>query len=64
MSIVIMLIVALAFVLIGSAIIIALARATDERKIYAFRMVGVMALALGVVLIISASAMWRWATTA
>jgi hypothetical protein len=52
--------VAAVFVLIGAGLLLALLRPASEGRVYAFRMVGIMALAMGVVLAASASAMWRW----
>lgn len=44
----------------GTWMLLKLRRATDARRIYAYRMVGIMALAGGVVLAMSATAMWQW----
>ena len=64
-SIVIMYAVAAVFTLIGAGLLFALLqRGRSESKIYAYRMIGVMALALGIVLAISATAMWRWSVAA
>lgn len=59
-SIAIMYVVALVFTLAGVALLLALLRPASDGKVYAYRMVGIMALALGIVLIMSASAMWHW----
>lgn len=64
MSIAIMYVVAAIFTIVGAGLLLALTQKVDEQKIYAFRMIGIMALALGVVLIMSASAMWHWSMTA
>ncbi|MFS0773555.1 hypothetical protein [Sphingomonas sp. 1P08PE] len=34
-----------------------------ERQVYAYRMVGIMALSAGIVLAMSATAMWSWSVT-
>ena len=44
----------------GAALLLALTRPNGPAKIYVYRMAGIMALALGVVLAFSATAMWRW----
>ena len=64
LSIAIMYGVAALFTVIGAVLLLGLVRETKERKIYAFRMVGIMALSLGVVLAMSATAMWRWSVAA
>ncbi len=56
----IMFAVAAALALVGVGLLAALARPSGPAKIYVFRMVGIMALAAGVVLALSASAMWNW----
>jgi ABC-type lipopolysaccharide export system ATPase subunit len=56
----IMYVVAALFALIGAGLLLALLRPSGAGKVYAFRMVGIMALALGAVLAASATAMWRW----
>ena len=48
--------------LVGIGLLAALARPSGPAKIYVFRMAGIMALAAGVVLAFSASAMWRWSS--
>ena len=45
---------------VGLTLLLALLRPTGERKVYAFRMAGIMGLAMGVVLAASATAMWQW----
>jgi hypothetical protein len=52
--------VALVFALIGAGLLLALARPRSEGQVYAFRMIGIMALAGGIVLAMSATAMWQW----
>jgi len=52
--------VAALFTLIGAGLLLALLRPASAGKVYAFRMIGIMALSLGIVLIMSASAMWHW----
>jgi hypothetical protein len=59
-SIAIMFAVAALFTLIGVGLLLALLRPASAGKVYAFRMIGIMALSLGIVLIMSASAMWHW----
>lgn len=39
-----------------------LRRPQGEARVYVYRMVGIMALALGAVLAMSAAAMWQWST--
>ncbi len=63
-SIAIMYGVAALFTVIGVALLLALLRKRSEAKVYAFRMVGIMALSLGIVLAMSATAMWRWSLAA
>ena len=62
LQVVIMYAVAAVFGLLGAGLLLALARPSGPAKVYVFRMAGIMALALGVVLAVSASAMWRWST--
>ena len=59
-QVLIMYAVAAVFVLLGVGLLLALTRPSGPAKIYVFRMVGIMALSLGVVLAFSATAMWRW----
>ena len=63
-SIAIMYGVAALFAGIGTMLLLLLIRQTSEAKTYAFRMVGIMALSLGIVLAMSATAMWRWSLAA
>lgn len=46
--------------LVGAGLLIALTRPSGPAKVYVFRMAGIMALAAGAVLAMSATAMWRW----
>ena len=57
---IIMYAVAAVFVLLGTGLLLALAMPRSEGQVYAFRMVGIMALSGGVVLAMSATAMWQW----
>jgi len=57
---IIMYAVALVFTLLGAGLLLALARPRTPGQVYAFRMVGIMALSGGVVLAMSATAMWQW----
>ena len=59
-SIAIMYGVAALFTALGVALLLALVRQQSEARVYAYRMVGIMALSLGIVLAMSATAMWRW----
>ena len=52
--------VAAVLTLVGAGLLLALARPSGPAKVYVFRMTGIMALAAGAVLAMSASAMWRW----
>lgn len=52
--------VAALFSAIGAGLLLALTRPSGPAKVYVFRMAGIMALSLGVVLAFSATAMWRW----
>jgi hypothetical protein len=63
-QIIIMFAVAAVFSLLGFGLLLALARPAGPAKVYVFRMVGIMALSLGVVLAFSATAMWQWSTEA
>lgn len=54
--------VALVFALVGAVLLLALARPRSAGQVYAFRMIGIMTLAGGVVLAMSATAMWQWST--
>ena len=52
--------VSVAFVVAGAGLLLALLRPAGPGKVYAFRMIGIMAVAVGVVLFFSATAMWQW----
>ncbi|TCP34239.1 hypothetical protein [Sphingomonas sp. BK235] len=56
----IMFAVAAPFTLAGAWLLAQLRHPLPEARVYAYRMVGVMALAGGVVLALSAAAMWQW----
>ena len=64
LSIAIMYIVALIFAGVGTGLLAMLTRRVSEQKVYAYRMIGIMALSLGVVLLMSATAMWHWSVAA
>ena len=57
---IIMFIVAAIFSAVGTGLLLALARPRTQGQVYAFRIIGIMALSGGVVLAMSATAMWRW----
>lgn len=59
LSIAIMFAVVAVLVLMGIGLIAALARPASPGRVYAFRMIGIMALAGGAVLAMSATALWR-----
>lgn len=59
-QVVIMFAVAALFGCIGLGLLLALRRPQGPARVYVYRMVGIMALALGVVLAFSAGAMWSW----
>ena len=59
-QIIAMYLVALVFALTGAGLLLALVRPRSEGQVYAFRMIGIMALAGGIVLAMSATAMWQW----
>ena len=61
-QVLIMYAVAAVFTLLGASLLLALVRPSGPAKVYVFRMVGIMALSLGVVLAASATAMWQWST--
>ena len=52
--------VAAVLTLVGAGLLLALIRQSGPAKVYVFRMVGIMALSAGVVLAMSATAMWQW----
>jgi len=59
-SIIIMYAVAAVLALVGAGLLLALTRPSGPAKVYVFRMVGIMLLAGGIVLAMSATAMWNW----
>ena len=59
-QIIIMYGVAAVFSIVGATMLLALTRPAGPAKIYVFRMVGIMALSGGIVLAMSATAMWQW----
>jgi hypothetical protein len=56
----IMFAVALVATLAGAWLLVQLRHPQGEARVYVYRMVGIMAVALGAVLAMSAAAMWRW----
>jgi len=48
--------------LIGAGLLLSLTRPAGPAKVYVYRMVGIMAVAGGIVLAMSAAAMWDWST--
>ncbi|KTT73704.1 hypothetical protein [Sphingomonas endophytica] len=56
----IMFAVAAVFALAGAWLLWQLRRPLGEARVYAYRMTGVMALSGGIVLAMSAAAMWQW----
>ena len=45
---------------VGVALLVSLARPRSQRQVYAFRMIGIMATSAGIVLAVSATALWQW----
>jgi hypothetical protein len=59
----VMYIVAAVLTLAGIVLLARLGSATiSERQVYAYRMIGIMAASAGIVLAMSATAMWTWST--
>ena len=57
----VMYLVALALTVTGIVLLVRLRSATiSERQVYAYRMIGIMAASAGIVLAMSATAMWTW----
>lgn len=56
----IMYVVAAVLTLIGTVLLVRLRGALSERQVYAYRMIGIMAASAGIVLAMSATAMWTW----
>ncbi|RYY11735.1 MAG: hypothetical protein EON55_13660 [Alphaproteobacteria bacterium] len=52
--------VAAVFTLLGTGLLLRLIRPAGPAMVYVFRMVGIMAVSLGIVLAVSATAMWNW----
>ena len=52
--------VAAVFAFVGAWLLLQLRRAQSQPRTYAYRMTGIMALSLGAVLAMSATAMWSW----
>jgi predicted tellurium resistance membrane protein TerC len=63
-QVLIMYAVAALLVVIGAGMLLSLARPAGPARVYVFRMVGIMALAAGIVLGFSAWSMDRWSTDA
>ena len=49
--------------LAGLALLLRLRRPAGPAQVYVFRMAGIMALAAGIVLAMSATAMWQWSAS-
>ena len=56
----IMFAVAAVFGLVGTGLLLALRRPQAPARVYVYRMVGIMAVSLAIVLAFSAHAMWQW----
>ncbi|MEH3047451.1 hypothetical protein [Sphingomonas adhaesiva] len=56
----IMFAVAIVLALAGAWLLLRLRRPQSEARVYAYRMTGIMALAGGIVLAMSATAIWQW----
>lgn len=63
-QVIIMFAVAAVFATVGIGLLLALIRPQTAGKVYAFRMVGIMTLSGGIVLAMSATAMWQWSLEA
>ncbi|HEX8554715.1 MAG TPA: hypothetical protein VF695_08410 [Sphingomonas sp.] len=60
-GVVVMYCVAAVLTVTGAVLLVRLGSSTiTERKTYAYRMIGIMLASAGVVLAMSATAMWRW----
>ena len=60
-NVVVMFVVAALLTVAGVVLLVRIGKATTtERQVYAFRMVGIMLVSAGVVLAMSAGAMWSW----
>lgn len=56
----IMFAVAAIFGIVGTGMLLALRKPQAPARVYVYRMVGIMAVSLAIVLAFSAHAMWRW----
>ncbi len=64
-GVVVMYLVAAVATVAGVLLLLRLRSATiTERKVYAYRMIGIMLASLGIVLAMSATAMWSWSMEA
>jgi hypothetical protein len=59
-GVVVMYAVAAVLSLIGTVLLVRLRGPLSERQVYAYRMIGIMAASAGIVLAMSATAMWTW----
>ena len=60
-GVVIMYLVATVLLVVGTVLLLRLRAATiTERQTYAYRMIGIMLTSAGIVLAMSATAMWSW----
>lgn len=50
--------------LVGAGLLLLLTRPQGPAAVYVYRMAGIMALAAGIVLAMSAAAMWQWSLEA
>jgi hypothetical protein len=61
-QVVVMFVIAALLSVAGIGMLLALTRPQSPGRVYAFRMIGIMMLAAGIVLGLSANAMWQWGT--
>ncbi|MBM6576466.1 hypothetical protein KCP91_08775 [Microvirga sp. SRT01] len=59
-NVVVMYVVAAVLGIAGVVLLLRLRGNLSERQVYAYRMIGIMAASAGIVLAMSATAMWRW----
>ncbi|KQR83062.1 hypothetical protein [Sphingomonas sp. Leaf343] len=59
-NVVVMYVVAAVLGIGGIVLLLRLRGNLSERQVYAYRMIGIMAASAGIVLAMSATAMWRW----
>ena len=59
-NVVVMYVVAAVLGIAGIVLLLRLRGNLSERQVYAYRMIGIMAASAGIVLAMSATAMWRW----